>query len=373
MAPRGDAVQTQPTTEDQMSKFQTYATKDGEVSDGAQTDDEAAVLAAREADDKTRKDNAAAEAETARAEKAAKSPEEKLIEQAAARQSAKDALKIVDGDDTKTMTVAEAKKMAKEAADTAGSKRIGQAVKAQRTAERERDSVLARITALEQKGTGLTPAATTVNNNSNAEPDPAKYDLGELDKRYIKDLAAYETRKALNEAKASQQQETLSAQQLANREKFIAAKDVLTEKGAEKYDDFDEVVVQGANSDEYKLSQTMGELCLESDVGHDVLYALASDPKEAARVFGLSPAKQAAYFGRLEAKFLTSASDATTQDQTADATAKKPAAEAGKTTVKVTQALQAPLNGARGAGSKQGTSASTSSFSDFEAMAMGRK
>lgn len=198
----------------------------------------------------------------------------------------------------------------------------------------------------------LTAEQQAVTSETDKEPDPtdeAKYPYGELDRNYTKDLAKFEVRQELKAAAAV----TAKAQETAKNAEYTAqAKtkfDALVVKGAEKYDDFNEVVVEGAQAGDWQLSPTMAQLCIESDVGQDIAYHLASNPKEAREVFGKSPLAQAAYFGRLEAKFSSTSSDATA----------KPAVK--------TTAAPPPVKPARGAGSKTGSDPANESFAETEA------
>lgn len=70
------------------------------------------------------------------------------------------------------------------------------------------------------------------------------------------------------------------------------------EKAFEKYDDFEQV----AYNDNIPISDTMAETIRASDVGPDVAYYLGSNPKEAERIYQLSPVMQAREIGKIEAK-----------------------------------------------------------------------
>lgn len=66
-------------------------------------------------------------------------------------------------------------------------------------------------------------------------------------------------------------------------------------RAAEKYKDFAEVA-----DVEIPLSREMREFIVESDLGPDIGYMLAKDPKEAQRIVGLPPMKQVKELARLE-------------------------------------------------------------------------
>jgi len=179
-------------------------------------------------------------------------------------------------------------------------------------------------------------------------PDPSKYPLGEIDAKYLMDAARYVARKELM---AAREEQTRAAQEIARAEAAKEAQtkaDALIQAGKSKYEDFDEVVVQGAQANAWPLSPELGALILESDHGADIAYALASNPEEAKRIAALPLAKQAAWFGRQEASLET----------------KKPAAASPRGGSKAPDPL--PVR-ARGYGGATGVQPDTDDFRAFEA------
>jgi post-segregation antitoxin (ccd killing protein) len=65
-----------------------------------------------------------------------------------------------------------------------------------------------------------------------------------------------------------------------------------------RYEDFDEVL---AGSDDVPVSQAMNQAIFESEYGADVVYYLAGNPTEAARIAQLSPSAAARAIGKIEA------------------------------------------------------------------------
>lgn len=248
-------------------------------------------------------------------------------------------------------------------------KRIDQAIARQRAAERTRDADRATIAALERRLSAVEAGgATGVDNNKKtatseeAAPDHTKYEYGELDARYIKDLAKHEARqefRALNAKNANEQNQ--ASQEAAARERAEKVAE-WSEQAPEKYADFEEVVVQGAKDRVWPLSETLGELIFESSVGHDIAYALASDIKEANRIARLPARQQAAWFGREEARLTAEAESSGSEDETKNSGAVAAA--------KVTQAPAPTAARARGTGNSKPVDASTSDFAAFEALAM---
>ena len=80
-----------------------------------------------------------------------------------------------------------------------------------------------------------------------------------------------------------------------------AARDELISAGSEKYEDFEEVVT----NDNVKITPVMRDAIFELDdqeIQAEVSYYLGKNPKEAARIAKLSPMRQIAEVGKLEAK-----------------------------------------------------------------------
>lgn len=334
--PRGDAVQERPTIEQEIATFKSFTTVDGELSNETETPEE-----------KTAAENKAAA--DAQATKVAAASEAKT--EAGPVEPKTDAVEKTEEDPNKGK--------AKQGRST--SERIGELTRNWRQAQRDAETKDATIRDLQarlervEKGELTPPKDGSKTQRSDTDaPDPKDYEYGELDVRYIEDRTRHAVRQELkaDRDRASQNQQrdadARKAQELAER------KTALAEKGAAKYPDFEEVVIEGAEDGLWPLSRTMGELIFESDVGHEIAYHLASNPKEARRVAGLTDTQQAAYFGRLEARF-SSPADAKTE-------AKQPP-------VKVPKAPPPPEHQARG-GSGSAASANPNDFAAWEREAM---
>jgi hypothetical protein len=394
--PTGDGVQQRPTIEQEVATFKGFSTTDGLTSNGKPTAEETAAAAANEAsaqaeqdaeghdDDESPEDKAAREAKEAA--DAAETLANETPEEKEAREAAETEARANETPEEK-----EARE-AKEAADATAAKkvakptvqhRINDLTKARRTAERllaeeraartaERQSFERRLETLE--GRPLTAANGKGKADPNVTPNPKDFEFGELDAGYITALARFEARQELaaeRQTNKTKQQTEADAQRV---QEFREKVETLTEKGADKYEDFDEVVNQtrslpASDPDFWPLSAVMGELILDSDVGPDIAYHLASHPKEARQIFSLPPTKQAAYFGRLEAKF-SSTSDATLADPK-----KKPAA--GQAALKVasaaTKAPAPPAQRVAGQGAKTNASPETKNFAEFERLAAAKR
>lgn len=371
---KGDTQNQRPSVEDEMAKFQGFSTLDGEDADGEATPEEKAALAAREQRAKENEDSgesdSADEKEDSADESGAADNEDESAEDDEDESAESDEADEDDEESEDAKKTHEQQKKQKPYHRTAKG-RVEAALKAQRLAEREtaierasRLELEQRIAKLEQ---GLTPERSDTKQEDDAAPKPEDFEYGELDVKYIKAVARHEIRQEMK----AEQAKTNKARQddAAQREAVEVAEKVKTlEKvGTEKYDDFDEVVTQArqlppTDPDFWPCSETLGKLILGSDIGADVAYHLASNPKEARQVFGKSPMEQAAYFGRLEAKFASAS--AAKSKETDPNKGKNPA-------TKTTKAPRPPEHRPRGAGGNSPASASTTDFKQFESMAMG--
>ena len=355
----GDGVQKMPTLEEQVAQFKGFSTLDGEISDGKPTAEETAAMAARAAQAAAEKGEPvppAADGKTPAA-KAKTDDDDDDNEDAAALIAAAQA-GGADG----------IAKLQKRLSKVSRERRKAQGALNASTArwDTERATLQAQIDEL-RRGQGATtkdpltqkPAATTKADNVAGRPNKDDYQYGELDVKFIQDTARWEARQEIAEATArlEQQQKDRAAQAEADAERSKLT--AFEEAGSKLYDDFSEVVIQGGVEKTYSVSTMLASMMMESDEGPHIWYALASDPKEAKRVKGLSLAGQAAWFGRQEAKW---------QADTATKKAKEtPGTDTGAAKAKVSQAPQ-PIQGARGNTSTVPVTANTTDFAAFEAL-----
>ena len=376
--PTGDAVQERPTMEQEIAKFKGFSMTNGEISDGSQTDEETerlAEIAAQEARDKVlAKKNPQADA-------LQQSQQQQQVDGQQQQQTTEETDEDEDENAEGDQQQQQGKKPNKMTADA----RVKQAVARQRRAERERDSERARHAS---EMSSLTARLTALENGGGrgqqqqqqpefpGRPDPSKFELGELDPKYIDALADWKVDQKLTEREQRNRQQTVTREQQENSRKFEEAKAEVTERGTAKYDDFEDVVLGNAynpqtNPTGWLLSETLGKLALTSPVGEDVLYHLATHPKEAAQVYGKTPMEQAAYFGRMETKFspAAGATDKSQQQQQQDGTSQQ---RSQQQQVRTPKAPPPPQNRGRGAGAKSSVSADTTDFAAFERLATGR-
>lgn len=360
--PRGDAVQSRPTLEQEMASLKGFTTVNGETVANA-TDSEEEKQAQLQTDAANATAKAAAKASPVRAMVGADTVAGNDSTAGGDDSAAGGGDNLAGDDDTTMVSMAEVKKMMARAA----SKRIGEVKKQGRdavAAERTRsDGLERRLAALE--GRSLTKGEPGAS-DPDVEPKVADFEFGELDAKYIRALARFETRQELKASQSNQQKTNQQAAAEREEAEMVTRRTALEEAGSAKYDDFDEVVTQSRQLDPddpafWPCSPDMGKLILASDVGADVAYHLASHPEEARKIFAKSPVEQGAFFARIEAKF-TSATDANPKPQ--------PQAGGQQPQVRAPKAPAPPKNQARGSGGTNQASPATTDFKAFEAQAM---
>lgn len=164
-----------------------------------------------------------------------------------------------------------------------------------------------RIAALERgerpaAATSDEPVAPTPNDKN---PDGSeKYAFGELDSAYIRDLARHEALQTVREDRTRGEK---ARQEQAAREAAEALDNQWAdqlEAATAQHPDFVEKVFRGGEAKAYALNRETFEMAQESEFGAQVLYHLASNPKEALALYKIAdPVERARSFGRLEARF----------------------------------------------------------------------
>lgn len=222
----------------------------------------------------------------------------------------------------------------------------------QRVRQRDRliDSLSGRLDALEKGGLPANRGGGNTTATDKPAPDPSdesKYPLGHLDDRYIEDkLEWLAEQKAAERADAALQREQGREQEARAQQEHVALLekvDDLTTRGSEKYDDFQEAVVDAGMRGDWRLERATFEAAHEAENGAQILYELSQDKKEAARVAGLSDYQQMRFV----------------MDRDAEITAKsKPRTKPG--------AGEPPATQTRGANSSARINPATDNLDDFE-------
>jgi hypothetical protein len=167
-------------------------------------------------------------------------------------------------------------------------KRIGDLTKKWRTTERERDFEKGKRLALEEENRKLKAQVpiTTKPVRSDFEDDEA-YIEALTDWRVDEKLRVHGNDEAVRTADVQEQERMAVVSQ--------AISDV-TDKGREKYEDFDELVY----NEELALTSAVLEIVVLSEIAEDVLYYLGQHPEESATISGLSALKAAREIGKIE-------------------------------------------------------------------------
>lgn len=168
--------------------------------------------------------------------------------------------------------------------------------KAQRSWERERKQLLDGIIATKRGDTPQAPQGAAPVDEG--RPDPAKFTDFQS---YMQAEVAYGVKQKLAELQrdsAAQGQQAIEAQR---RQILAQGVQKQFEAGVEKYSDFEELV----SDPDLPITQAMAEVLAESDVGADLAYYLAKNPKEAERIARLPAVSAARELGKLEAKLPT--------------------------------------------------------------------
>lgn len=110
----------------------------------------------------------------------------------------------------------------------------------------------------------------------------------------------YDTAEAYAEALAERKAHELVQQREVQRQQaeVLEAYHEREEEARTKYDDFEQV----AYNPRLPVSDVMAQTIQASDIGPEIAYYLGSNPKEADRIFRLTPLMQAKEIGKIESK-----------------------------------------------------------------------
>jgi len=249
--------------------------------------------------------------------------------------------------------------------------RINELTRLRREAERKAQELEAQLQRLQDEKPqfeqdlkpeppGETGRETKEKEVKDGPPDPQSFDYGELDPRYIAALVEYQTEQRMTAYEKKMQERYEEAQRVRAHEEARSKFQETVEAGSKKHEDFYEQVVIGAEEGKWALSDGLGQMLVESDVGADIAYHLATHPEESRKVYRQSPLEQARYFGRMEAKFSAGQSAASGE-------------KAVKTDTTKTPKAPPPVPPARGSDGKFQPSANSEDFSAFEKHAMNQE
>ena len=201
-----------------------------------------------------------------------------------------------EGEETKTEEEKAAEEAEKAAEAAAQKKHRGGFQKRIERLTREKAEAQERVEALEAElaakkpGTNgkpeITPPAT--------DKEPEESDFATY-KEFVKAQAQWEIRQAL---KREAEEAARQAEEERSKEVFDAYHERI-EAAKEKYEDWDEV---SANAGKLILPPSAQVCIMEAENGPDVLYWLAKNPEQAAKLEEMSPAQAAIEIGRISAR-----------------------------------------------------------------------
>lgn len=176
-------------------------------------------------------------------------------------------------------------------------KRFSELTKARKLAEENAAKALAEKEALEARlreyEERVVPQQKTVDDPIGAEPRADQFDDAF---EYAKALAEWSAEKALYERDQQEANRKIEEE----RQKVIKTWSEKLEKAKPNLPDFDDILA----STQVQVTDDVRDAILESDVGPEILYHLASlDGEEAQKFQALSTAKALREIGKLEAKF----------------------------------------------------------------------
>lgn len=180
--------------------------------------------------------------------------------------------------------------------------------KKRRGYQRRVDKLKSRLTDREreiefwkQKALSATPPKqdepVTQSQSSDGEPDPNDF---ETHAAYVKALTSWETKRLL----AQEKEESRKREAKSESEKRTSSFRDKVKTFAETKDDFEDVIEA---VDDIPMSVAVQEVILESDIGPELMYELAKDKDEYARICKLTPLAAARELGKIEARLSKSA------------------------------------------------------------------
>lgn len=192
--------------------------------------------------------------------------------------------------------------------------RIDEVVGRQRETERKLQAALDELAAAKSAKTEPEPTPQARAADVEGLPNPLdknedgtdKYPLGEFDPLYIRDVTRHTFKQEREAELQARAKETEAAKVEAERQELTTNWNEKLGPAKERYPDFDEKGQQldatFANIDQ-GYGEYLASTLMSMDYGPDVLYYLANNLDEAAKIVNSGPTKAVVALGRLEAKF----------------------------------------------------------------------
>lgn len=191
--------------------------------------------------------------------------------------------------------------------------RIDELVRQREEAKREGAAQLEALRKeMEEKLAALQPKQPQ---KESSEPTPndlkedgtPKYELGEFDPQYIRDLTRFTLEQERNQAAIKAEAEARVRQEEQARQALTADWGQKVEAATAEYPDFVEkgqALLNGFNNLEPGYANYLSTVLMSMDKGADVLYYLSNHPDEAVKIVNSGAQKATLALGRIEARFL---------------------------------------------------------------------
>lgn len=170
----------------------------------------------------------------------------------------------------------------------------------------KREALETRLAQLEAGKTEAKQVEASQQLTNDGKPDPETF---ETHSEYVEALTEWKIDQRESKAKESAKQEQLKADYEKVRQSHFDREAAFSDKT----EDYKDVVSEFLETNP-KTSSMFEQLLVASDVGPQILYALAKDSKEFERINSLNPIAIAKEFGKLEAKYSNLPSEETKQE-----------------------------------------------------------
>ncbi len=139
------------------------------------------------------------------------------------------------------------------------------------------------------------------------EDGTPKYDLGEFDPKYIRDLTKYTLEQERARIVAESAQEAEQAKQTQAQQEMVQKWNEKVESAVTQYPDFMEkgqALVNSFGGLDESYGMYLTNLLMSMDKGPEVLYYLSNHPEEASQIVNSGAQRATLALGRIESKFL---------------------------------------------------------------------
>jgi len=173
------------------------------------------------------------------------------------------------------------------------------------TLRKEFEEKLAALQATKPEAKADVPGEPTPDDTN--EDGTAKYELGEFDPQYIRDLTRYTLEQERTKAAEQSAEEARINQERQAQAELATKWNEKVEATKAEYPDFMEKgqqLIDSFSGLDESYGQYLSNLLMSMDKGPEVLYYLSSNPSEAVTIVNSGAQRATLALGRIEAKFL---------------------------------------------------------------------